>query len=49
VYTVDFGRRTVKTVFIPTADETVLFAEAWRDDGKDQSLAFIVSVRPRIC
>lgn len=43
VYAVDVGRREVKTLFTAAANETVLWAEPWRDDREEDSLAFICS------
>lgn len=45
VYAVDIGRREVKTLFIPAANETVLWAESWRDHRDEESLAFICTDR----
>jgi hypothetical protein len=41
VYTVDFRKRTVRTLFVPTAGETVLWASRWEDEKQKQSLAFV--------
>jgi hypothetical protein len=45
VYTVDFRRRAVKTLFTPAAGETVLWAETLRDGRNDPTLAFICTDR----
>ena len=41
VYTVDFRKRTLRTLFVPTAGETVLWASRWEDEKQKQSLAFV--------
>ncbi len=41
VYTVDFRKRTLGTLFVPTSGETVLWASRWQDEKQKQSLAFI--------
>ena len=41
VYTVDFRKRTLRTLFVPTAGETVLWASRWEDEKQKKSLAFV--------
>jgi hypothetical protein len=41
VYTVDFRKRTLRTLFVPTAGEAVLWASRWEDEKQKQSLAFV--------
>ena len=41
VYTVDFRHRTLRTLFVPSAGESVLWASRWEDENQKQSLAFV--------
>jgi hypothetical protein len=41
VYAVGFRKRTVQTLFVPTAGETVLWASRWEDKKSHSSLAFV--------
>jgi hypothetical protein len=41
VYRVDFARRTVRPLFAPAPDRTVLWAVRWWDQPKKQFLAFV--------
>jgi hypothetical protein len=41
VYTVNFRKRTVHALYIPSAGETVLWADRWRDEDKKLSVAFV--------
>jgi hypothetical protein len=41
VYTADFRKRTLRTLFIPAAGETVLWASRWENEKQKQSLAFV--------
>jgi hypothetical protein len=41
VYTVDFHKRTVQTLFLPSAGETVLWSAQWEDKKRNLSLAFV--------
>jgi hypothetical protein len=41
VYTVDFRKRTLRTLFVPTAGESVRWASRWEDEKQKQSLAFV--------
>jgi hypothetical protein len=41
VYDVDFSRRTIRTLFTPPADETVLWATQWRDRREKVSLVVV--------
>jgi hypothetical protein len=41
VYTVDFRKRTLRTLFVPAAGETVLWASLWGDEKPKPSLAFV--------
>jgi hypothetical protein len=43
VYTVDFGRRTLRTLFTPAADETVLGAFLWKEDKTKTPEAFVLT------
>jgi hypothetical protein len=43
VYTVDFARRTLRTLFTPAAGETILRAVRWKDEKKKLSLAFVLT------
>jgi hypothetical protein len=41
VYRIDFHKRTVHTLFVPAAGETVLWADKWRIEKDNVSLAFV--------
>ena len=41
VYTVDFGARTLRTLFTPALDETVLGAFLWREDKTKTNEVFV--------
>ena len=41
VYTVDFRKRTLRTLFVPAAGETVFWASRWEDEKQKPSLAFV--------
>lgn len=41
VYTVDFRKRAIRTLFLPAAGETVRWATRWEDENQKLSLAFI--------
>lgn len=41
VYTVNFRKRTVQTLFAPAAGETVLWAYRWNDEERKLSVAFV--------
>jgi hypothetical protein len=41
VYTVDFRKRTLRTLFVPKAGESVLWASRWENEKQKQSLAFV--------
>lgn len=41
VYTVDFSRRTIRTLFTPAAGETVAWARWWKDRREKRSLAVV--------
>jgi hypothetical protein len=41
VYTVNFRKRTVHTLYVPVAGETVLWASRWKDEAKKLSLGFV--------
>jgi hypothetical protein len=41
VYRVDFRKRTVRTLFTPAAGETVLWADRWKLEKQNTSLAFV--------
>jgi hypothetical protein len=41
VHTVDFRKRILRTLFVPTAGETVLWASRWEDEKQKQPLAFV--------
>jgi hypothetical protein len=41
VYAVDFRKRTLRTLFVPKAGETVFWANRWEDEKRKQSLAFV--------
>src|SRR5262249_7855016 len=41
VYRVDFRKRAVQTLFVPAAGETVLWADRWRIEKDNLSLAFV--------
>jgi hypothetical protein len=41
VYTVDFRKRALRTLFVPAAGETVLWANRWENEKQKQSLAFV--------
>jgi hypothetical protein len=43
VYTVDFRRRTIRTLFAPAAGQTVLWAIPWKDTEKKTKLVFVVT------
>jgi hypothetical protein len=41
VYAVDFRKRTLQTLYIPAAGETVLWASRWVNDKPSRALAFV--------
>src|SRR5579883_292877 len=41
VYTVDFRKRILRTLFVPKAGETVLWANRWENEKQKQSLAIV--------
>jgi hypothetical protein len=41
VYAVDFRARTLQTLFVPAAGETVLWASRWENENDKRSLAFV--------
>jgi hypothetical protein len=41
VYAVDFHKRTLQTLFVPAAGETVLWANRWENEKEKRSLAFV--------
>jgi hypothetical protein len=41
VYRIDFHKRTVHALFVPAAGETVLWADKWRIEKDNVSLAFV--------
>jgi hypothetical protein len=41
VYKVDFHKRTIQTLFVPAAGETVVWASRWEDEKKKEPLAFV--------
>jgi YD repeat-containing protein len=41
VFKIDFHKRAVQTLFVPAAEETVLWASRWEDAKKTASLAFV--------
>jgi hypothetical protein len=41
VYAVDFGALELRTLFVPTAGETVLWAGEWEDEKQKPTLAFV--------
>jgi hypothetical protein len=41
VYTVNFRKRTVHTLYVPVAGEPVLWASRWKDEARKLSVAFV--------
>jgi hypothetical protein len=41
VYKIDFHKRTIQTLFVPAAGETVLWAGRWKIEKDNASLAFV--------
>jgi hypothetical protein len=41
VYTVNFRKRTVRTLYVPVAGETILWASRWVDEDKKLSAGFV--------
>jgi hypothetical protein len=41
VYWVDFRKRTIQTLFTPAAGETILWADRWKLEKQNTSLAFV--------
>ena len=43
VYSVDYRRRTIRTLFGPTAGQTVMWAIPWKDEDKKTKFIFVVT------
>jgi hypothetical protein len=45
VYALDFGRHTVRTLFVPAEGQTVVAAIRWKDEARKLSRAFVLTTR----